>query len=69
MLGSSSSRTAGPGHQRARDRQHLLLATGEGAAILAAAFLQAREEREDHFYIGSDALFVGAGEGADLQIL
>ena len=34
-------------HQRAADRQHLLLAAGQRAAALAHALLQQREQRED----------------------
>ena len=36
-----------PAHQRARDRQHLLLAAGQRAAALAQALLQARQQRRD----------------------
>src|ERR1700736_6249143 len=38
---------ARPAHQRAADRQHLLLAPRERAAALALAALQDGEERED----------------------
>ena len=40
-----------PAHQRARDRQHLLLAARQRAAALRRAFLEAREHREDAFEI------------------
>ena len=36
-----------PQHQRARDREHLLLAAGQRARLLAQALLQAREIAED----------------------
>src|SRR5205085_8242390 len=37
---------ARPAHQRASDREHLLLASGERAGLLRDALLEAREERE-----------------------
>ena len=54
-------------HQRAADRQHLLLAAGEIAGQ-SRALLQAREISEDHVDVGID-LVVAAGEGAEPQIL
>ena len=55
-------------HQRARDRQHLLLAAGERAAALVDALLEARKQREHAFEIGSKMR--GAGNrGAHLQVL
>ena len=54
-------------HQRAADREHLLLAAGQAAGALAGALLQAREIAEDPL----DALrnsSPGAGIGADLQV-
>ena len=44
--GSSSSRQPRPAHQRARDRQHLLLAARQRAAALGEALLQPREQRQ-----------------------
>ena len=41
-----------PAHQRARDRQHLLLAAGQRAAALVQALLQPRKQREDPREIG-----------------
>jgi hypothetical protein len=40
-------------HQRARHRQHLLLAAGQGAGQLACALLQAREHAEPLLDVGS----------------
>ncbi len=54
-------------HQRAADRQHLLLAAGEIAGE-PGALLQAREIVEDHVDVGAD-LVVAAGEGAEPQVL
>ena len=55
-------------HQRARDREHLLLAAGERAAALVDALLEARKQREYAFEIGSKMR--GAGNrGAHLQVL
>ena len=41
-------------HQRAADRQHLLLAARERAGLLAAALLQAREIAVDALDVGGD---------------
>src|SRR3546814_4173340 len=38
-------------HQRAADRQHLLLAAGQGAAALRLALLQPREQLEHHLEV------------------
>ena len=67
MDGSSIRIIFGPRHQRAADRQHLLLAAGEIAGE-PGALLQAREIVEDHVDVGID-LAVAAGEGAEPQIL
>src|SRR4051794_18556505 len=53
-------------HQRAADREHLLLAAGKIAGKPGALF-QAREIAKDHIEIGSD-LAVPAGEGAELEV-
>ena len=44
--GSSSISSRGPGHQRAADREHLLLAAGHRPRLLPLALLQAREQLE-----------------------
>ena len=53
-------------HQRAANRQHLLLAAGEITGE-AGALLQAREIPEDHVDVVAD-LVVAAGKGAEPQI-
>ena len=45
-------------HQRAADREHLLLAAGQRPALLLLALLQAREERVDAVEVLADALLV-----------
>ena len=40
-----------PAHQRARNRQHLLLTAGHGHCPLVAPLLQAREQREHTLYV------------------
>src|SRR5712692_3775095 len=50
----------GPRHQRAADRQHLLLAARERAGSLLLALLQTREE-------GVDALQISLGESAEAE--
>ena len=57
-----------PAHQRAADRQHLLLAAGERAAALVAAVAQPRKQREHAFEVGVEAAAVGHS-CADLQVL
>ena len=57
-----------PAHQRAADRQHLLLAAGERAAALISAVAQPRKQREHALEVGIEVGGVGHG-GADLQIL
>src|SRR5207237_2220834 len=56
------------GHERAPDREHLLLAAGERSAELRGPFLEAREEREDTVDIRLD-LGVAPAEGAHLEVL
>ncbi|MGY3367647.1 hypothetical protein ACVWZL_004772 [Bradyrhizobium sp. GM2.4] len=53
-------------HQRAADREHLLLAAGK-ITSQSGALLQAREIVEDHVEIGAN-LAVPASEGAELEI-
>ena len=54
-------------HQRAADRQHLLLAAGHVACDLVAPFEQAREQRE-HFFAPLARLRCGLGVAAHLQV-
>src|SRR2546425_3252637 len=58
-----------PRHQRAPDREHLLLAARKRPALLVQAFLQAREEAEDALLVLLDALHVVSRERAHLQVL
>src|SRR6266851_4855691 len=58
---------ARPTHQRAADRQHLLLAAGERAAALALAPLEDGKEREDAAQILGEMRRLRYGS-ADLQI-
>src|SRR6202011_3477686 len=53
-------------HQRAADRQHLLLAAGEITGE-PRALLQAREIAVDHVDVAAD-LVIAAGEGAKSQV-
>ncbi len=64
-VGSSSHEQPGVHHEAARDREHLLLAPGEGAARLLHALLQARKARE-HVVL---AARVGLAGQADAQVL
>ena len=57
---------ARPAHQRARDREHLLLAARQRAAALALALLEDREQREDALEILGEIWRIGGG--AELQI-
>src|SRR6185437_5607532 len=57
-----------PQHQRARDRQHLLLAARERARLLASALPESREIAVDALEILRD-LLVATGIGAEAQIL
>ena len=52
-------RSLGSGHQRAADRDHLLLAARQGAGELLEPLLDAREERED-----AGQIFVELGSAA-----
>ncbi|MFK4700966.1 hypothetical protein ABIF42_006560 [Bradyrhizobium diazoefficiens] len=61
---------AGTAHQGAADRQHLLLAAGQGSAALGVAFLQPWKQIEDAFQ-RRVALGIGAsgGIGTHLEVL
>lgn len=59
----------GPGHEGAADGQHLLFATGQGAAGLLAALGQDGEEVEHIVHVFLDALHVVAQEGAQVEVL
>ncbi len=50
-------------HQRAADRQHLLLAAGQGAAALGHALLEPRKQREDTFEPGRSGGLAALGGG------
>jgi hypothetical protein len=56
-------------HQRARDRQHLLLAARQRAGLLLDALLEPREIAEDAVALGGDHALVPVGVGRDAQIL
>src|SRR4051812_45999708 len=56
-------------HDRAPDREHLLLAAGHRPALLALALLQAREQRVHAVQVLADALRVPARERAHLEVL
>src|SRR5882724_1024828 len=58
---------ARPAHERARDRQHLLLAARERAPALVDALAQARKQLEDAGEIGVEIAGV-AESGAHLQV-
>src|SRR5690606_17245549 len=55
-------------HQRTADGQHLLLAAGHGAAPLAEALLQSREQRQHMLQLALVFLLAGE-EGAHGQVL
>ena len=59
----------GPGHEGAAHGQHLLLAAGQGAALLGDALLQDGKELEDVVHVAGDAVPVAAKEGAEIQVL
>ena len=60
---------ARPRHQRARHRDHLLLASRQRTGDLVEAFADAWEQAEHPLEIGCDLCLVDAGEGAHLEIL
>ncbi len=66
--GSSSSIKARAQHQRAPDRQHLLLAARQRAGLLPVAFAKAGEIAEDALDVGGDFRPVAARHGAELKI-
>ena len=59
----------GLGHQRAADREHLLLTAGHRARLLLLAFLQAREQVEDAVHVLGDAGLVLAQVGPEVEVL
>src|SRR6266851_8910621 len=69
--GCRPPRAAGPRHQRAADRQHLLLAAGERAGVLTCALAQSREQRVDPFDVLVDLARrrLAADERAHRQVL
>src|ERR1035437_2267475 len=58
-----------PSHERPTDCEHLLLATGERAGRLTAAFLETREEAEDAVVVGRYLGLVVARVGPHLEVL
>ena len=58
-----------PRHERARDREHLLLAARERAGALLAALAQAREQLEHALAVRCDPGAVLAQVGAELEVL
>jgi hypothetical protein len=60
---------ARPAHQRAPDRQHLLLAAGEGAGELAVALGQRGEQPVDPLEVLGPAGAVAVEVGAHLEVL
>ena len=67
--GSSSSSTRGRAAERARDREHLLLAARQRAAGLLQPLAQDREILEDLLGDLGGLLAPGAGARADQQVL
>ena len=67
--GSSSSISRGAQHQRARHREHLLLAAGERAGLLAAPLVEAREVAVHALEVRVDRAAVLARVGAEPQVL
>jgi hypothetical protein len=56
-------------HQGTGDRQHLLLAAGQGAGLLLHALLEPRKVAEDPLELVPDPLLVLAGVGGNAQVL
>src|SRR5260221_12150633 len=56
-------------HQRARDRKHLLLATGEGGGDLLAALPDPGEVAHRLLVVGPDLRPIAADVGAHLEVL
>ena len=69
MDGSSSISRLRLGHQRARHRQHLLLAAGERAGNLLLALLQARKQLEHLINAAAAISPVGARVAAHFEVL
>src|SRR5207245_6765128 len=59
----------GPGHQRPRDREHLLLASGERSGHLPLALAQDGKEGEPALHVLLDPVLVAAQERTQLKIL
>ena len=66
--GSSSSSSLGAEHQRAADRQHLLLAARQRAGLLVAALAEPRKARVHLFHVGADAVLVAPHVCAQAQV-
>ena len=60
---------AGPQHQRATDRQHLLLAPAQRTGLLRPALAQPGKQFVHLFHVLHDAVPVGATKRADAQVL
>src|SRR3954453_8855383 len=56
-------------HERAADRDHLLLAAGEGPRALLLSFREPGKERVDAFEVAAELRAVTALEGAHLEVL
>ena len=67
--GLVEEKQARPAHQGAADRDHLLLAAGQRARLLAGAFAQYAEQGVYTLQIGGNLCAVVAQIGAELQIL
>ena len=66
--GSSRSSIDGPRHDRATDGEHLLLAAGERAPLLAHALAEPRKELHDVVERFADALRVPVVVGAEIEV-
>ncbi len=67
--GSSSKSRRGSRHERAAEREHLLLAAGERSGALALALREAWKKSEDFFQLSVFLLLRARGKGAQLEIL
>src|SRR6478736_2080657 len=56
-------------HERAADRNHLLLATGERSRALLLSFRESGKERVDPLEVAAELRAVTALEGAHLEVL
>src|SRR5690606_22916050 len=59
----------GPGHEGARDREHLLLTTGHSVCALLAPFVEDGKQREDLIKRGRHFGSLAARVGAHLEVL